>query len=824
MKTDLRKVAEIAGSELKGNSSIEIKELLIDSRKIPKFPDGTLFIALNGEKNDGHNYIPDMYESGVRAFMVTKGCFREAYEKFPGAGFVVTEDSLAALQKIAAWKRGNFKGKVISVTGSNGKTIIKEWLSDILGKHESLYRSPGSYNSQVGVPLSVWGLENNYSTAIIEAGMSRPGEISRLEKIIKPEIGIFTHIGEAHQENFDSISRKVCEKLELFRDSQVIIYPSDEKEIHDNIIRDEHLSCKRLFTWSRYNEKADVIIDHDPGNEKGRLLNIGFGDLRFSCIIPFIDRASLDNMSTVITTLLYLGLDPESIADGIRNLEPVAMRMEQKEGINNCLLLEDIYNSDPGSLKIALDHIKGISDKRLTLILSDFIQSSRNLEQLYKQVAEIIRKAGVNRLIAVGPGISRYSDFFKLADKKFYAGTEDFINSFSSDDFSNEAILLKGARMFGFERIGRLLELKTHQTQLVINLNKVLTNLNTFRTYLDRNTRIMAMVKAFAYGAGPMEISEWLAYNGVDFLAVAYPDEGFSLRKNGINKRIMVMNPDRYAFGQMIEYDLEPEIYSPDILNHFITEAKKYGLNDYPVHIKIDTGMHRLGFMEQDIDQMAAVLNTTAQVGIASVFSHLAAAYDPAFDEFTHEQVRTFTRICDRIGKLTGSSFLRHILNSAGIIRFPEYRFDMVRLGIGLHGVSEVETDGLMPASSFYTHISQVKRIGKGEGISYGLMDVSDEERKIAILPIGYADGLRRSMGAGRGRVYADGHFLPITGNICMDMCMIDISGTDLKAGDKVEIFGDNISIKEIAEICGTIPYEILTGIPARVKRIFLYE
>ncbi len=821
---DVRTIAEITGSGFSGEPDLEVQELLIDSRKVSEMSGGTMFIALRSEKNDGHRYIPEMYRAGVRAFLVIRKHFSGKSDDYPGAGFVISENSLEALHKLAAWKRNNYHGRIISVTGSNGKTIIKEWLSDILGKHENVIRSPRSYNSQVGVPLSLWNLSNEYDTAVIEAGMSMPGEIAKLEKIIKPDIGIFSHIGEAHQENFSSIDEKIHEKLGLFINSEAIVYPADKEAIHNKIINDKRLKGIRLFSWSSGKNDANITIIPELKEGDKPTLRVISGNKEFICNIPFSDMASVDNISTVITVLLLLGIDFEKISAGVKNLYPVAMRMEQKEGLNNCILLEDFYNSDPGSLRIAMEYLRGISDKDMTVILSDFIQANRNKYQLYGEVAGSIKKAGVKRLIAIGKDLRTYSKCFSIGTMNFFDDTDSFIRSFVPASFRDEAILLKGARLFEFERIGRLLELQTHQTKLEINLNSVLANLNIFRSYLDHDTRIMAMVKAFAYGAGPREISEWLTYNGIDYLAVAYPDEGVNLRKNGIKGHIMVMNPDPYSLRSLLEYDLEPEIYNQYILDCFIKEVKQHGINDYPVHIKLDTGMHRLGFMEEEIEKMVNSLVASKSIRVASVFSHLAAADNPLLDKYTHEQAGKFINISNYISEKTGAEFLKHLLNSAGIVRFPEYQFDMVRLGIGLYGISEAGIKGLKTGPAFYTRISQVKTIKGGEGIGYSLTDTSEKTRKIAVLPVGYADGLRRIMGQGQGRVYARGNYLPIIGNVCMDMCMIDISGTDLKPGDVVEIFGDNISINEVADTCNTIPYEILTAIHPRVKRIFLYE
>lgn len=825
MKTDVKTIADITGSGFTGNPDAEVKYLLTDSRKVSELSEGTMFIALKSERNDGHRYISDMFKSGVRIFLVEKGSLNTDEKDFPGASFILSGNCYSALRKIGGWKRNSYKGKLISITGSNGKTIIKEWLSDILGKHENVIRSPRSYNSQIGVPLSLWNLDNEYSWAIIEAGMSRPGEIGKLEEIIKPDIGIFSHIGEAHQENFSSLDEKIHEKLGLFVNSKTIIYPGDETVLHKTIRKDKRLRGKKLLCWSAGNTAdADMKIVPELLTGGNTRLSVKYHQRGFTCDIPFSDRASVDNISTIISALLYIGMNNDLICRGIKDLQPLAMRMEQMEGINNCLLLEDFYNSDPESLRIALEHLNGISDKNMTLILSDFVQGRRDRDRLYNEVAENVSKAGIKKLIAIGTDLQKYQHYFRIENMEFFSGTDEFLNSYSADKFRNEAILIKGARIFEFERIGRVLELKTHQTQLEINLHHVSSNLSKFRSYINNNTGIMAMVKAFAYGAGPKEISDWLVYNGVEYLAVAYPDEGINLRKEGVPGRIMVMNPDYHSLRTLIEYDLEPEIYSLDILKAFINEVKRYGTGNYPVHIKLDTGMHRLGFMQKDIDEMSGILSGTGAVRPGTVFSHLAAAYDPEMDSHTHGQAAEFVQICKYIRDQTGTDFLMHLLNSAGIVRFPQYQFDMVRLGIGLYGITEVEMQGLKPATSFYTRISQVKTIGAGEGLGYGLRDAGDSRREIAILPVGYADGLRRSLGQGRGKVFGNGYYLPIIGNVCMDMCMIDISNTDLQTGDRVEIFGENIPVRELAEVCNTIPYEILTGVPARVKRIYLYE
>ena len=703
------------------------------------------------------------------------------------------------------------------------KLVVKEWLADILGLTTSVIRSPKSYNSQIGVPLSVWKLDDKYKLGIFEAGISLPGEMEKLQQVIDPDIGVITNIGDAHSENFHDNKMKAEEKLKLFINSSLIVYCRDYDIIHQSILNNAIFKSKKLVDWSCENDSAKVFVKKSSVPGGHTRINISFNGNANTFEIPFSDRASVENAITVAVVCLALGTKPDIISKGIAGLVSVAMRMEMKSGINNCQLIEDYYNSDPGSLGMALEYLKSQKGRETALILSDFVQSGRDEEDLYGEVARLVKKTGIKKFIGIGNALVRNSKLFENGARFFYT-TDEFVNSFNSVDFRNEIILLKGARIFEFEKIGKLLEQQIHQTVLEVNLDAISHNLNEFRRHLNPGTRIMAMVKAFAYGAGPAEISALLEYHRVSYLAVAYPDEGVELRNSGVTLPVMVMNPDPSASELMIKYSLEPEIYSLLSFEQFTTVASRHGLINYPVHIKIDTGMHRLGFMPEDVDTLAKRIKSRECVRVVSVFSHLSASEDPSLDNFSHHQVEVFSKSSSTDPRCNRIPFLRHILNSSGIARFPQYQFEMVRPGIGMYGVGHFEGLALKTAGRFKTRISQIKKIRAGEPVGYGCADVSENERIIAILPVGYADGLNRKLGNRNGSLFIKGKKVPIIGNICMDMCMADVTGLNAETGDEAEIFGEKISIDEIAAICQTIPYEILTSIPRRVKRVFFRE
>jgi Alr-MurF fusion protein len=820
MKIDSSDVARITNGKLTGLPDLPVSDIVTDSRQLC-YTDGLLFVALKGNNHDGHRFIDNVFNKGIRIFLVED--LPLSVEKFPGSAFIKVKDTVKALQLLALEKRKAFKSPVIAVTGSTGKTIVKEWLADILGLTASVVRSPKSYNSQIGVPLSVWKLEEKYSLGIFEAGISFPGEMVKLQGVIHPDIGVITNIGDAHSENFKDNRSKISEKLKLFSDASVIVFCSDYKLIDEEIRKNEKLRSKRLIDWSFNSNGATVFIEHE-------LLQHGYTRLKFNYCgksyvfkIPFIDRASVENAVTAAVVCLALDIPVDIIRTGMESLVAVAMRMEIKNGINNCQLIEDYYNSDPGSLTMAVEFLKAQNKRKSTLILSDFLQSGRDEKDLYGEVAKLINKTGIDRFIGIGQALVRNSFLFDNTSR-FYNSTDDFIRSFNSSEFNDETILIKGARVYEFEKIGNIIEQQIHQTVLEVSLDAISHNINEFRRMLKPGTRMMAMVKAFAYGAGPADIAALLEYQQVSYFAVACAGEGVDLRNAGVTLPIVVMNPDPAAAEILIKYSLEPEIFSFESLARFTDTASRHGLVSYPVHIKIDTGMHRLGFLPDDIFLLTEKIKKTECIKVSSVFSHLAASDDPSMDDFSHNQVKVFLKATEDIKSAVGYSFLRHILNSAGIARFSQYQFDMVRPGIGIYGVGNFDSIKLKTAERFKTRISQVKKIPAGEPVGYNCTDVSDKERIIAILPVGYADGLSRKLGRRNGNVFINGKRVPLIGNICMDMCMTDISDINAVTGDEAEIFGDNIPIEEVAEKCQTIPYEILTSIPLRVKRVFYRE
>jgi alanine racemase len=813
-------IAEIVRGVLSGATDVVVNEIVTDSRQL-SYTEGIAFIAIKGKNHDGHQFIDSLFQKGIKVFLVES--LPVNIPAYPDAAFILTDDSISALQLLAAHKRKAFKYPVIAVTGSAGKTIVKEWLADILNQTVPVIRSPRSYNSQTGVPLSVWKLDEKYRLGIFEAGISQTGEMEKLQAIINPDIGVITNIGDAHRENFPDDVAKASEKLKLFRDSSALIFCRDHEIISRLISSDRSMSEKDLIDWSLHDKRASVFVQKSLLPDGHTAISIAYKDDLFNFVVPFQDRASVENAITVTAVCLYMGVGPDLIAAGLASLVSVPMRMEMKGGINNCQLIEDYYNSDPGSLGMALEYLRAQNGRKTTLILSDFVQSGRRDEELYGEVASLLRKTGITRFFGIGKALSENRHLFRPEDS-FYYSTDEFIRSTGIRDLHEEIILLKGARLFEFEKIGRVLEQKIHQTVLEISLDAISHNLNVFRSYLGHGTKIMAMVKAFAYGSGSSEIASLLEYHRVSYLAVAYADEGVELRSAGVTLPVMVMNPDPSAADVMIKYSLEPELYSFSSFGSFIAVAERHGLIAYPVHIKIDTGMHRLGFLPEETEELASLIKARDCIRVISVFSHLSGSDDPALDEFSKRQVDIFQKAASLIREATGYPFMRHILNSSGIIRMPEYQFEMVRPGIGIYGAGNFDGIPLKPAGRFKTRISQVKMAKRGEPVGYGCADVSDSDRIIAILPVGYADGLNRKMGNRNGRLFIRGKKVPIIGNVCMDMCMADITGLDAVTGDEAEIFGENISINEIAEICQTIPYEILTSIPGRVKRVFYRE
>ncbi len=801
------------------NSNSVHSQILTDSRSL-RDASRTLFFALKSTRNNGAKYINNLYLKGVRLFIIQE---KVEFNNFPEASFILVKDTLKALQKLVKHHRSEFDIPIIGVTGSNGKTIVKEWLFELLKTDKKIVRNPRSYNSQIGVPLSVWMLENDTELGIFEAGISKDGEMGNLEKIIHPTIGIFTNIGEAHQENFIDYKHKISEKIKLFINTQTIIYCKDNQLIDLQFSNSNLFEDKKLLTWStKYSSDLRIIektIQSDTTTIKAL-----YGKEKIQLKIPFIDFASYENIMHIWLLMLYLKYSQEKIQERISKLSSIGMRLEQKQAINNCTIINDTYNSDIGSLNIALDLLSQQNQhSKKTLILSDILQTGRENLVLYKEVADLINSKKINRFIGIGPNISSIPKLFPDGSV-FFDNTNDFLEESQTEHFENEAILIKGARKFEFERISNFLQNKNHQTVLEVDLSNLIHNVNYYRSLLKPGIKLMAMVKAFSYGAGSIEIANILQYHKIDYLAVAYADEGIDLRKSGITLPIMVMNPQEMSIEQMIRYHLEPEIYNFKILKAYYTAIRKHGTVFAPLHLKIETGMNRLGFVESEIDELITFIKSNPTLKVISIFSHLAGSDNEIFDDFTNKQIQRFSRISKQITNAFSYPIIKHINNSQGIQRHSNAQFDMVRLGIGMYGISDTDKKNLKEVNSLYSCISQIKTIKPNESIGYNRKGSLPDGGKIAIIPIGYADGIRRSLGNGKGHFMINNQPAPIVGNICMDMCMLNVTNIDCNEGDKVLIFGDQYPIKNIAQQMETIEYEVLTGISQRVKRIYFQE
>ena len=814
----LHNITKILEGKLQGDDQTEISEIIIDSRSVT-YGQGTLFFAIRGERNDGHKYVGSLIKSGIINFVVSN---HEVIQDFPDANFIFVDDTLVALQKLAAYNRAQVQIPIIGITGSNGKTIVKEWLAQAIVDDIRVVKNPMSYNSQVGVPLSIWQLDEAAQLGIFEAGISLPGEMARLEKIIQPTIGIITNIGEAHQENFKDYYEKANEKLKLFYNSKVIIYCRDHKVISDQINAISELKTKKHFTWSKEQEADLQVVSQNLHSNKVEI-EAKFQGQNLEVIIPFLDAVSIENALHVWAAMLYLGYENDVVRKRLERLSPVAMRMELKKGINGCTIINDSYNSDLLSLRNAIDFLlRQNQNKKKTLILSDIQQSGRVRDDLYTEVVQIIDKDAIKRLICVGPDLFASRNMFNN-QASFYKTTDELLQYMSMSSFEDEAILLKGARNFQFELISEKLEEVVHQTVLEINFNALIHNLNYFKSFLKPETKVMVMVKALAYGSGTFEIAQLLSHHRVDYLGVAFADEGITLRKAGVTLPIMVMGPDENALDKIIEYNLEPEIYNMAMAQKFSQKLIQHNRKKYPVHIKIDTGMHRLGFMD-DIEPLIQLLSQSEQLFVRSVFSHLAGSDSDEFDEFTMQQIQLFQMQCKKIEDILDHEFIKHILNSSGIERFPNYQMDMVRLGIGLYGISAINNHHLKHISTLKSTIIQIKHLTQKETVGYSRKGKLLKDSVIAVVPVGYADGVNRKLGNGHWQVVINGKKAPTIGNICMDLMMVDITDVEAKEGDDVIIFGEMNTISDIAKKLDTIPYEVLTGISGRVKRLYFHE
>ena len=818
----LEKVTALIGARRFGNAEARIDWLLTDSRSLA-FPETTLFFALRTPVGDGHKYIPDLYRRGVRNFVV--GTVPDNYETdYPDANFLRVLSPLKALQRLAERHREEYVLPVIGITGSNGKTVVKEWIYQLLMLSMNVTRSPRSYNSQVGVPLSVWLLDERSRIGVFEAGISQPGEMQALRAIIQPTIGVMTNIGPAHQENFSTIQEKCHEKLLLFKDAKVLIYNADEAVVAESV--HDFGFGGQLFGWSRKDENATVFVRAiEPTDDGQTRIAYFFNGTAAAYTLPFADEASIQNSITALCVCLYLGLTPADIARRMALLEPVAMRLEVVQGVRGCTLINDAYNSDAAALDIALDFMnrraKEQAAKGRTLILSDIFQTGIPAEELYAKVADMLKSRGVERLIGVGPAISAAHTLFSIK-KSFYPTSEALLESGELDTIHDEIILLKGARNFGFEQIAKALSLRVHETTLDVNLEAIAENLHFYRSFMKPETKLTCMVKASAYGAGSVEIAKTLQERGVDYLAVAVADEGAELRRAGITAGIIVMNPEMSAFGTLFEYELEPEIYSFNLLDALIRAARRQGITDFPVHLKLDTGMHRLGFNPKtDIPVLIDRLSHQRALIPRSVFSHFVGADSDGFDDFSEKQFKLFDEASRTLQAAFPHKILRHICNSAGIERFPERHLDMVRLGLGLYGIDPIDNRVLHNVATLRTTILQIRDVPAGDSIGYSRKTVLDRPSRIAAIPIGYADGLNRHLGNRRGYCLVNGQKADYVGNICMDVCMIDVTDIPCREGDSVEIFGDALPVTVLSDLLGTIPYEVLTSVSNRVKRVY---
>ncbi len=808
--------------------STSAKYLLTDSRTLA-FPSESIFFAIKGTRNDGHQYIQELYLKGVREFVIEYNACSEVFlnliATFENCKFWQVENAILCLQSLVTSHRNNYDIPVIGITGSNGKTIVKEWLAQLLNQKYIIVKSPKSYNSQIGVPLSVWQINKTHTLGIFEAGISQPGEMQYLEKVIRPTIGIFTNIGTAHDQFFENKITKINEKLLLFKNVEILIYCSDNLEIDRavKIYMANHNPNCQLLEWS-FGSNSKICFKIENGLN-AVFLNYTFSGDNFQLQIYHNDLASIENLCHCIVLMKYLNFSWNEVQKGIKLLKPVSMRLELKNGINNSYLIDDSYNNDMAGLKLALDFMLQQKQHKIKIvILSDLLQSSDIEVELYKEIAALIDFNGVTLFIGIGRKMISNADKFPQ-NALFFATTDTFIDSIKNINFANSIILVKGARTFSFEKIVNALQLKTHETVLEINLDALTHNLNYFKSKIGNSTRIMAMVKAFAYGAGNLEVAHLLQFQKTDYLGVAYTDEGVYLRENGINLPIMVMNPNVSDYEKIIEFSLEPELYSLNKIASFCAFMEgQSGIAK--IHVKLDTGMHRLGIQIFELELLINSLLSNPNIIVASIFSHLAASEATQFDHFTLQQIELFNEMANKISTAIGYSPLRHILNTAGISRFSDQKMDMVRLGVGLYGVGNTAEDltELQTVGTLKTQISQVKLLEKGESVGYGRKGNIDKPTKVATIAIGYADGYDRRFGNGTGNVLINGVLCPTIGNICMDMAMIDVTKANANEGDEVIVFGKNPTIYSLAKQINTIPYEILTNVGERVKRVFFKE
>lgn len=809
-------IAKAIGSNHPDREELRVKRILLDSRQLST-SDGTLFFALRGKNHDGHDHLSALIDKGVKLFVVEE----VPAEVQAKALFLQVKNSFEALQALAARIRQELDPNLIAITGSNGKTIVKEWLWRLMDGPHKVYRNPKSYNSQVGVPLSLWDLVEDADFGIFEAGISQPGEMANLAKILQPNWGIFTNIGTAHGENFSSQELKIREKLKLFEKAEHLIYPNYHPSLSREIeafAQDHEIS---LYPWSFEQQEGAAYFEILNKTSHSCEFNFYWADQQANFSIPFTDEASLQNVGNALYLALLLDYDIAFLQARIQQLQPVEMRLQMKEGREASLIINDAYNSDLESLRIALHSLAAHGkDRERVLVLSDLHQSPFKKEELYEKVAEIVAAFDLERVIAIGGELREFG--LKSKQVHYFETTSEFLQAIHQFPWRDRAVLLKGSRYFAFERIDRVLSLKRHETVLEVHLDRLVHNLNFYRSRLRQDQKLMVMVKAFAYGSGSEEVARVLQFHGVDYLAVAYADEGIALRKSGVHMPIMVLNTETEALAEMLEYDLEPEIYSLQRLKEIDALSQNLGQR-VAIHLKLETGMHRLGFEAQELDEVLEILQKNSLLKVESAFSHLAASEDPEERDFTLSQISALQEMTEKISMSLGYSFLRHIANTGAIENYPEAYFDMVRLGIGLYGVAAhpEEQKHLRQVTELKATVSQVKRVKAGGTVGYGRTWKASTDSRIAVISIGYADGFPRRLGNGKAQIMIGAKLYPVVGNVCMDMLMVEVGNDAVKEGDEALIFGLDYPIQILAEALETIPYEVLTGISPRVKRLY---
>jgi Alr-MurF fusion protein len=818
-------IATITGATVLTQASNSIIQyLLLDSRKL-LFAEHCLFFAINTKYQSANIFIPELYQKGVRNFIVDAS-FALQLNNLPEANIVQVANVVTALQQVAAFNRLQFNIPVIGITGSNGKTIVKEWLYQLLQNSYTIARSPKSYNSQIGVPLSVWQLNAQHTLGIFEAGISLPNEMLALQQIIQPTIGVFTSLGDAHAEGFASVADKVQQKILLFTDVEIIIYPYDIDVVRDAI--NQNYPTKKTIAWGT-EAGANFVINSTQIQLYNTIIKATYNGNKYSLNVPFTNTAAIENAITCWCILLHLNIPEPQIVNSFTTLQAVEMRLEMKQGINNCTIINDSYSADITSLNIALDFLaQQQNNQKRTVILSDILQSGKKANQLYAEVAALLQQKNISRFIGIGPELTKNAEVFsQLPQAQFFISAAQFKEQFKALPFFNETILLKGARVFEFEALSNLLEQKQHNTVLEVNLSALIHNYRVHKNVLAPNTKIMAMVKAFSYGSGAFEIANTLQHHNADYLAVAYTDEGVALRQAGIKLPIMVMNVEPAAFDNLVKYNLEPELYCNEIYQAFKNYLLTQGLTAYPVHIKIDTGMKRLGF---ETPELPALINDIVSAGmfkIQSVFSHLAASDSPIHQAFTLQQAEAFNAACALFKTALSYPFLMHLANTSAIQQYPNMQYNMVRLGIGMYGFTADATmqQQLRTVAVLKTTVAQLKQVVAGQTIGYGRMGVAKQNTTIATVRIGYADGYPRNLSNGIGKMFFNGTLVPVIGNICMDMLMLDVTACpNIKVGDTIEVFGQNISAATLAQWAGTISYEVLTNVSQRVNRVYFEE